>query len=45
VLVLVKDGANFAHICEPVVIFGAKGEFTEIAKRRYANGVKVPAPL
>ena len=41
--VVVEDGADFAHVCPAVVVFGAEGEFVEVAEGGDAFGVEVPA--
>ena len=42
-LVLVEDSTHFVHVGDPVVIFGAQGEFSEVAECGDADCIKVPA--
>ena len=41
--VVVEHGAHFAHVGPAVVVFGAEGEFVEVAEGGDAFGVEVPA--
>lgn len=45
VLVLVEHRPHLAHVREPVVVFGAQGEFAEVAEFGDPDGVEVPAAV
>jgi hypothetical protein len=42
ICVIVKHSANFVHISNAIVIFGAEGEAVEKVKCRDTNCIKVP---
>jgi hypothetical protein len=43
--VSVQDPTDFIHVCEAVVVFGAKGEFLEGVEGGDPNGVEVEASV